>query len=359
VTITACELLHFAIPLAAPLHTSYGPVTARRGTVIVLRAGDNVGLGEAAPHPAAAGALGDIRAALADAAGWLVGAEATDLDRLLARTATLPRPAASAIDMALHDLVGHATGRPVHALLGGSRRDLVAASALLDAGEPGACAAQAIAAAAAGFGVVKLKLDRDLEAAVARVARVAEVAPMLHIRLDANGALTPAAALEVAGRLDRTRIAWLEQPTPPGDRSALACVRRDAGIPIAADEAVTGPDAATALAGAADVAVLKLVQVGGLRAARATAEAATAAGLAVCVTTAIDTGIGRAAALHLACALPVTPPACGVATRYLMAGDLVQQPIPDRARMAPPPGPGLGIRLDPDALARWRDPEAG
>ncbi len=347
VIIRRLEAIPFAIPLRAPLPTARGPIATRRGFVVVLHADGAVGLGEAAPHPATPdAALAAVRTALAEAARWLVGADASRLDALLAQAAALPVAAACALDVALHDLVARASGRAVCELLGGCVRAAVAASAPPGGGSD------------AGYGCAKVKVGPDAEAAVACVAAARAALPRVALRADANGCWDVATAVRVARRLRPFGLEWLEQPVAPADISGLACVRRSSGVAVAADEAVTGPEAVRALAAAdaADAVVLKLVQVGGLARARAAAEAAAAAGLHVAVTTAIDTGIGTAAALHLATALPGPLRACGVATGGLLAGDVVTPAIPSGPTMRPPRGPGLGVTLDAAALARWRAP---
>jgi L-alanine-DL-glutamate epimerase-like enolase superfamily enzyme len=77
-------------------------------------------------------------------------------------------------------------------------------------------------------------------------------------------------------------------------------------------------------------------------------------GLRITVTTGLETGLATMAALHLAATLPDPLEPCGLATGALLAGDLVQEPVPEGPRMCPPRGPGLGVALDELALARWR-----
>jgi o-succinylbenzoate synthase len=354
----AMRLVPFAVPLRHPVTTAYGSVRERRGAILVLEDGDGRrGLGEVAPHPAdPPRTLAEAGAALAAAASWLVGADLSQLDALLARATELPRAAASAVDMALHDLAARATERTVAELLGGAVRTAVPASATLAGGSDAECVAAARDALARGFATAKLKVGPDAAGAIARVAAVRSAVPALSLRADANGAWDAAAAVRVARALAAYGLDWLEQPVPAGDLDGLARVRREGGVAVAADESVTGPDAVARLAalGAADVVVLKLVQVGGLARARATAAAAAAHGLAVTVTTAFDTGVGTAAALHLAAALRGELRPCGVATGWLLAGDVVTPAIADGPAMAPPPGPGLGVDLDAGSLARWR-----
>jgi len=190
-----------------------------------------------------------------------------------------------------------------------------------------------------------VKIGPDPEHAVRRVAAVRAAAAPLRLRCDANGAWDARTAVTVGRELARLDVAWLEQPVAAADLEGLRRVRREAGIVVAADEAVTGPDVVPRLAETVDAVVVKLVQVGGLTAARATAQAAVRRGLRVTVTTGLETSIATAAALHLAAALPEPPEPCGLASASLLAHDLVDAPLVGAPTMTPPPGPGLGIRL--------------
>jgi len=358
--IVAAEVLPYALPLATRLETARGAITHRAGCILRLRAEDgSLGIGDAAPHPHdVARSSGALRDALAAEARWLVGARLAHADRLVAAASRLGRAAASGIDLALRDLCARVRGESLVELLGGARREVVA-SALL--GEDPA--ADARAALAAGFRVAKLKAPADPHALPALVDAIRGAAPGLALRIDANGAWGADLACAALAGLPRDGIEWLEQPVPAWDLDALARVRDAAqgrGLRIAADEAVTGPEAVRRIASAraADVVVLKLVQVGGLRRALAAAEVAAASGLDVAVTTAIDSGVGTAAALHLAAVLQArpavgggAPPAAGVATGGLLARDLLREPLVPRARMALPAGPGLGVVLDESALS--------
>jgi o-succinylbenzoate synthase len=353
VTIRRARLVPFAIPLGRPLATAYGRVSERRGFVVLLTddAGRR-GIGEATPHPTAPPeTLDAVQADLVRAGRWLVGSDLSQLDRLLADGARLSRPAAMAIDMALHDLLGHVSGRSVADLLGGARRDVVAASALLADHDDAEAARDAVAR---GFTTAKVKIAPPVDAAVARIAALRDAAPTLALRGDANGAFDVAGAIALAGRLAPVGVCWLEQPVARDDLVLLARVRRDGGVPVAADESVTDATAVQRLSGSVDAIVLKLVQLGGLAAARDAAERAARARLRVTVTSGLETGIAIAAALHLAAALPDPPEPCGLATRSLLVGDLVTEPVPEGPRMRVPRGPGLGIALDESALTRWR-----
>jgi len=196
-----------------------------------------------------------------------------------------------------------------------------------------------------GFDTVKVKLrvpgDVDL------VARVRDaVGPRVALRVDANGAWDVETAVAVAGRLASLDIELLEQPVATMEE--LAEVRRRCSIPIAADECVRTVDDARRLRrlDAADVVVLKVQPLGGVRAALAIAEAAD---LPAIPTSMMETSIGLAAGLALACALPEVPFACGLATVALLPADVTRDPLTPRdGRLAM-----RTVVPDPELLARY------
>ncbi len=194
--------------------------------------------------------------------------------------------------------------------------------------------------AASGCSTAKVKVadpGSSLAEDASRVAAVREaLGPSGAIRVDANGAWSVTDAIAAIRLLDRAAggLEYVEQPcaTVP----ELAAVRRAVSIPIAADESIrlaTDP-LLVALAGAADIAVLKAAPLGGV--ARAL-EVAAASGLAVVVSSALDTSVGLAGALALAGALPSLPYACGLGTGTLLAADVVSTPlVPVNGSMAVP-----------------------
>src|SRR5262249_50979677 len=270
-----------------------------RGFVVVLADGEGRdGIGEATPYPAAP--LASLREELEHLSARLRGAS---IPPLLPGAPAISRVASNALEVAADDLLGHATGRSLTALLGGAQRAAVRASALLAGNADDDCARAARRAVERGFGVAKVKIGPDPDAAVRRVAAVRGAAPSLRLRCDANGAWDARTAVAVARRLASMGSEWLEQPVGAADLEAMRGVRQAGGVALAADEAATGPAVVARLAGAADAVVVKLVQVGGLAAARATAEAAVRDGLRVTVTTALEPAIAPLAAPPLATAL--------------------------------------------------------
>lgn len=146
------------------------------------------------------------------------------------------------------------------------------------------------------------------------------------IRIDANGAWDVDTAVASIAALDRAAggLEYAEQPVASVED--LARVRRAVGVPIAADESIrraADPYRVRDLE-AADVAVLKVQPLGGVRACLRIAEDI---GLPVVVSSALETSVGIAAGVALAAALPELPYACGLATVQLLERDVVADPL--------------------------------
>ena len=147
-----------------------------------------------------------------------------------------------------------------------------------------------------------------------------------RIRVDANGGWDVDEAVGAIRLLDRAAggLEYVEQPCARVEE--LAAVRRAVDVPIAADESIrraADPYRVRDLE-AADVAVLKVQPLGGVRACLRIAEDI---GLPVVVSSALETSVGIAAGVALAAALPVLPYACGLATVQLLTADVVAAPL--------------------------------
>ncbi len=157
--------------------------------------------------------------------------------------------------------------------------------------------------------------------------------PAGAIRVDANGRWSVDEAVAAIRALDRAAggLQYVEQPCAGLDE--LAAVRRRVTVRIAADESIRRAEdpLRVAVAGAADVAVLKCAPLGGVRRALAVAEAC---GLPCVVSSALQTSVGLAAELALAGALPELEFACGLGTGVLLAADVVAEPLRAPGRLA-------------------------
>jgi o-succinylbenzoate synthase len=356
--VTGLSWTTFRLPLSTPFPTAAGEFREREGLILRLASDAGVvGLGEASPHPAQGRtALAEVEEALERLAPSLLGAETEGLEELRPE---VPPVLACAIDVAACDTVARATGVSVARLLSPQVCSAVPVNAVVGTKTDAEAVSQAAAARKGGFACVKLKVGtgRTVEEERRRVAAVRDaLGPGITLRLDANGAWRPDEAISIIEALAAYDLEMVEQPVAMGDLEGMAYVRAAVDVPIAADEDVTSVESARRVLeeDAADILVVKPMVVGGLRPARMIVEVAEAIGAPVVVTTTVDTGIGTAAALHLAATLPPGGPACGLATGYLLAADLLARPLAiRRGRMELPDGPGLGVGLDESELARY------
>jgi O-succinylbenzoate synthase len=182
---------------------------------------------------------------------------------------------------------------------------------------------------------------------IARVEAVRDaLGPDGKIRVDANGGWDVGQAARMLRQLGRFGLEYAEQPCATLEE--LAELRKRVDIPLAADESIRKAEDPVRVraAGAADIVVLKVQPLGGVRAALQVAEAC---GLPVVVSSAIDTSVGLAAGVALAAALPELAYACGLATMSLLAGDVTGDPLTQTGGELPVRRPVIG-----DAeLARW------
>jgi o-succinylbenzoate synthase len=161
-----------------------------------------------------------------------------------------------------------------------------------------------------------------------RVAAVRDaLGPGGRIRVDANGGWDVDQAAAALRKLSRYRLEYAEQPC--ATLAELAELRRLVDVPLAADESIrkAADPLAVRAAGAADIVVLKVAPLGGVRQAlRIAAEC----GLPAVVSSAVESSVGLAAGVALAAALPELGYDCGLATTGLLAGDVTAEPlIPD------------------------------
>ncbi len=350
-----------AIPLAVPYQPldPPSPWSDAAGRQLLVRVATDAGLvgwGEAFALGAPLAVAAVIDEALAP---LLVGEPPTEIERLTDRLhrATLlfgrrglGMCAISGVEVALWDLAGQAHGVPVYELLGGRCQPRVRAYASLMRYErPHQAAAAARQAVARGFAGVKLHQTDLASVAAVREAIGSEVALML----DVNCPWTPAEAIRMGRALAEYDLAWLEEPVwPPEDYRGLAEVAAALEVPIAAGEnEATAVGFRELLAGrAADILQPSVTKVGGLGEAKKVCALAAAWNREV-VPHSFYLGPGLAATLHLIAATP------GIRWVELAAAELATPLLTEPVRavdgwVAVPTGPGLGVAVNEEALAR-------
>jgi L-alanine-DL-glutamate epimerase-like enolase superfamily enzyme len=209
-----------------------------------------------------------------------------------------------AFDIAFHDLLGLATGLPLHRLLGGYRYR-IQTSITIGIAAVKETVALARDRASQGFRMLKLKGGLDPQEDVRRVQAVHDVLPNLTLRLDADQGYTVQQALDVARALG-DGLEMLEQPTPANDLDALCQVTKNSPVPVLADESVTDPPSALKIASrrAAHGLNVKLVTCGGLRCATQMDAIARAARMATMVGCTNEPALLIAAGLGFALSSP-------------------------------------------------------
>lgn len=215
-----------------------------------------------------------------------------------------------------------------------------------------------------GCTTAKVKVAAAGQPAAADEERLRAVRDVLgatgRVRIDANGAWDIDTAARLLPRYDRAAggLEYAEQPCRTVED--LAAVRRRVDVPIAADESIRRGDDPVRVARlrAADVAVLKVQPLGGVRACLRIADRI---GLPVVVSSALETSVGIAAGVALAAALPDLPYACGLATVGLLTADVVADPLvatngvlPMR-RPVPQPALVAAARAAEPVAAWWTD----
>lgn len=260
--------------------------------------------------------------------------------------------ALSGLDIALWDIAGKAAGQPLHVVLGGAHRDKIPSYAsLFRYGDPELVSEFCAKAVEQGYGAVKLHEDTEPAVRAAREAIGSDV----ELMIDVNCPWTPTQAIAMARAFKPYDPLWLEEPVfPPEDGRALAAIRHQTGVALAA-----GENYCTAFqfrdmiaADALDYAQPSVTKVGGITEMLKIAT--------LCETGAVQYmphspyfGPGWLATLHLLSAIPNS----GYVERFY--GTLpasTSGPYTDIVEgfATVPTGPGLGLDPDPDVIAEYR-----
>jgi L-alanine-DL-glutamate epimerase-like enolase superfamily enzyme len=366
--ITRVEPIPVCVPLKKGLttKTAHGEHVVSPYVLVRVHTDEGlVGLGEATVAPRW---TGETSRSCVAAIEELIGPALTGKDpsRITALRAVMDRElklnpfTKAAVEMALWDLAGKAAGKPVYDLLGGKVRDAVPIKMVVGGFEVERARALAEQFLAWGVRCLKVKVGLDPDGDVARVAAVRRLAgPGVPIGVDANCGWDQTTARRTLRRLAEHDLLFAEQPIAPGNPAALAALREQ-GIPVMADESVFTLSDAWQLAvhQAADIFSVYPGKHGGIAGTVEVAHVAKAAGLACAIGSNLELGVGTAAMLHVAAALPGIAsevyPADAIGPLY-HESDLLTRPLdlgPVAAKV--PTGPGLGVELDEEQVRRWR-----
>ena len=336
--------------LRTPIVTARETISSREGFRVGV--GDAEGAGEGEASPLAHFGTESLEETSAALLTWRAPGALDSVEAIAAATRVLWRtPAAQhGIEVALLDRLARLRHVPLAQLLTDAPRREVKCAALIDGHDAAALAQAALAAAAAGFEVLKIKVAaRLLSVDAQRLLAVRRaVGPRIALRVDANGGWTESAARTALRGMESLGLELCEQPVAAADVAGLGRIRGRVPCQVAADEALLTADQIEAVFNpdrvpAVDVVVLKPMARGGLLPSIALARRAQLAGVGAYVTTLLDGPIARAAAAHLAAAIPQGDWASGLATVELFEGCAADAFTPSRGRIRLPAKEGLGL----------------
>lgn len=310
-------------------------------------------------------------------ADYIVGTDVLGIEhvftRILARHYHFGRQgplmaAISGVDIAAKDAAGKLLGISVSQLIGGRRLDEVAIYAsggYLTETPREDFAPQIERMAQAGYPAVKIKIGLGPDSDEERVGEARRIlGPDVNLLVDINSNYTLDLALETLARIATYRVGWIEEPLSPDDMDGYGRLRARANTPVAAGEALYTVFDFKRLVdhGGADILQPDLTLCGGFWQARKIAELAQVNHLRLSPHV-WGGAIGLAAGLHFISSLSAFPHADNVPSPVLLEYDLGENPLRDQLLRTPllardgvvavPDGPGLGIEIDEEALARY------
>ncbi|MDX8028842.1 enolase C-terminal domain-like protein [Lentzea sp. BCCO 10_0856] len=280
---------------------------------------------------------------------WQLDGISRVFDRTINRGFSIGAPLAkSAVDVALHDLIGRALGVSLGTLWGQRRHERIELAWIVSGQTPAEVADCVREGIDHGYRSFKVKIGLHDERTDLNVVRaVREIAPEAPLWVDANQAYTVDEALRIARRLEEFDVFAFEQPLPANDVVGQRRLRAASPLPVALDESLRHPsDLATFVKlDAVDVAVAKVQRSGGLTLSRRLCQLAEDCGVRLLGSGLTDSDIGLAASLHLFSAHGIGGPADLNGRQFISSPYATGITVED-GRAQVPTGPGLGIEVD-------------
>ncbi len=363
--IKSIEPIAASLPMKKPVQMAGETVERADNVFVRIETNDGViGWGEAASAPTMTGeTVASMMAAvelmaprlLKRAADDFAGAAAVMDAQLYGNSG-----AKAAVEIALHDLVGRATSRPLNALLGEKRRSRMPVLAVIGSEDVAADLQEAQVRYAAGYRAFKIKVG--LGAAEADAARTMEICRALRrhgeaclISADANQGFSVEDALCYVRTVADCGLDFFEQPVNAHDLAGMARVAASSRVPIGADEGIHSRDDIERHheRKAAHGASLKAIKLCGLRALLDASRLCDRLGMGVNISCKTgESSIASAAALHVAAVAPALVWGLTV-TNPALAEDVAVAPLRvEDGHVTVPEGPGLGIEVDERRLRR-------
>ncbi len=323
-----------ALPLVHPFKIARCEESVANTAIVRVHAGENEGVGEAAPTERYGESVDSVVAYLE--AHPLAADDPYRLDSLLLRE--IPAAARAGLDLALHDLIGKELGKPVYDLLGLDPSATPVTSFTIGIADPELTLRKV--AEAGDHPILKIKLG--IGAPSEQVETIAAVRSRYQgvLRIDANEGWDVATAVRILNELERFGIELCEQPVPAGHPEQLRAVRERVSIPIVADEDALVASDLPRLFGCVDGVNVKLAKTGGIRGALAMIHTARAMGLRVMIGCMVESAVASTAAAQIS---PLADWA-DIDGPFLVAHDPFAGVTYRQGKLVLPDAPGLGVR---------------
>ncbi|GAB2842736.1 muconate cycloisomerase [Streptomyces deserti] len=362
--ITKVEAIPFAIPYRKPLVFASGEVRTADHVLVRVHTDDGLtGVAEAPPRPytygeTQASIVAVIEKIFAPQVLGLSALEREAVHEKLDRTVGNPT-AKAAIDMALWDLLGQAAGMPVSGLLGGYT-DRMRVSHMVGFAPADRMVAEAERVRDThGITTFKVKVGQrpytdDVEAC--RALREA-LGPDVELYIDGNRGWTASEAARALREMADLGLTFAEELCPADDVLGRRWLVGQSPIPFIADESATRPAEVTRelLGGSATAISIKTARTG-FTASQRVLHQCEALGVEVVMGNQIDGQIGTLCTVAFGAAHRSAARRAGELSNFLdMTDDLLAEPLSiEDGTLRIREGAGLGIEIDPDKLARYR-----
>lgn len=349
------------IPLAKPFKTALRTVENVEDIIVRVTADNGaVGYGEAPPTAVITGdTKGGIRCAIEEfIRPALLGMEVENLDGVMHRLhgcMVKNTSAKAAVDMAVYDLYAQRFGAPLYRLLGGYR-DTVETDITISVNPVPQMIEDSLEAVRQGYRILKIKVGKEGEADVARIASIREaIGGDIRLRVDANQGWTAKQAVRIITAMEEKglNIDLVEQPVPAHDLDGMRAITKAVATPILADESVFSPmDAAEIIrTRAADLINIKLMKTGGIWQALKICALAEMYGVECMIGCMLESKLAVSAAAHLAAAKRVITRADLDGPSLCRIDPYTGGPSYEKGVIRMTDAPGIGITGVPAAFA--------
>jgi L-alanine-DL-glutamate epimerase-like enolase superfamily enzyme len=337
------RVVQISLELLHTFRISRSADDSRESVLVSIAGGDRFGLGEAAPMArydqtasTARQALLTIEDLLPDRSTALTPGSIADIMAPVRERLGEQKAALAAVDIALYDMMGKESGKPLFEMLGLDPSSTPVTSYTIGIDSPEVIARKV--EEAASFPVLKVKMGLDNDYDIMERVRSRTDKP---VRIDANEGWTKEEALEKIRWLESQNVEFIEQPLPVSKLEDTRWLAERVSIPLFADESLQDVRDISELVGAFGGINIKLMKCGGITEALRLIRAAREWGLEIMLGCTIESSIGITAAAQLS---PLVDYA-DLDGNILIGNDPADGVGTDEGKLLLPTGPGIGVTL--------------